>query len=501
MISPDVSDVRAIVKKRGPLGRFVSFFGVSTINLRPKFRERHPWVVAFVAIVLFTIFGFGLRRLFVRAEVGDFYPASCLGTWQSPEKAQGKPESLSGAPIDATSSALSGGTAAQIFCGSFIPQGTDETGEIKSVGLTLVWDMAGLPASVATPVATSTIEASTTDPSAFLFFFPSAHAQTVPDSDASVGTDTTPAPVAAPAPAADDSSTVILGPPLSATLTPIDENATGTASDTTGTSASSATSSLPAPAAPIPPSPLAPDDNFLLISYSTDGNTWIALQKVNADNWKNLTVSLPISRWSDLEKLQIKIEAIPTALAVMPQVFLDGMLVEAHYDVPPVFIMQDGASISNATSASQIIQVSPGVTIETPPQGPIPFVPAPTIVDLIKSSTTVSVTIQYIGDFYEGNPLYLYMYPQGTTAERNGSDAAYAFAQQPAGGPSVNPLPVGEGMLDPTTKQATIVLITDAPDGDQVPLDAMTPGTYAVDLSYFDSAQWHLIPPTTFEWP
>lgn len=486
-------------------------FGAKTVNLRPKFRVRHPLVAAGAVIILVFFAIFAARRLFVRAEVVDFYPASCLGTWQSPEKAQGTPESLaSGAPIDASSSAVWDGPSSQIFCGGFVPPDTDETGNIKSVGLTLAWNVTGLPASTESSSSSSSSTSFHYQFMPLAFLIPAAHAQDASGQDATEtdtsvaapqdAQDTTeppPAVVVVPTDAASSTPSttaeVLLGPPLSAPLAPIDT----TTISTTVQDAAQDASSTPAPLPPPPPS--LPDENFLLLSYSMDGNIWIPLQKVNPGNWQNLTVSLPITQWSDLKKIQIKIEGMPTALAVQPQVFLDGMFMEVHYDVPPVFALT-GDTNTGAPTSSQTVQISPSVTLEIPPQKPIPFVPAPTIVDVIKENARVSVVVQYVGDFYEGNPLYLFMYPQGTTAERNGAESAYTFAQQP-GQAAVNPLPVGSSMLDPTTKQATVVLVAPSPDGDQAASGDMADGSYVIDASYYDGTTWHLVSPTIFTWP
>jgi hypothetical protein len=82
----------------------------------------------------------------------------------------------------------------------------------------------------------------------------------------------------------------------------------------------------------------------LQVSYSTNGQLWIQLQKVNIDNWPNLTLAIPISNWADLQNLQIKVEAIPTTQDPIPPVYLDGMVLEANYQVT------SDESVVNATS-------------------------------------------------------------------------------------------------------------------------------------------------------
>src|SRR5258708_5049625 len=113
------------------------------------------------------------------------------------------------------------------------------------------------------------------------------------------------------------------------------------------------------------------------------------------------------------------------------------MFVEVHYDVPPVFILPgDTQSNDGNASGSRILQVGQGVSLEIPAEKPTPFVPPPNIVSVEVASDTVRVTVQYVGDFYS-NPIYMYVYPHGTTAERNGEDSAYTFAGNPTEGPSI----------------------------------------------------------------
>ena len=287
----------------------------------------------------------------------------------------------------------------------------------------------------------------------------------------------------------DASSVVVIGPPLVASLS---------SSSPTSSASSTASSSAIAPA----PEPVVPDENFLDVSYSTDGQSWISIGKVNANNWRQFTITLPISNWSDLVNLQIRVEGIPTTASVVPPIYLDGMLVEVHYDEPPALLSVMPADQSSS-SAANVIQVSPGVTV-TMPIAPTstPTVPAPTITDIAKTASHVTVTVQYVGDFYGGNPLYLFVYPAGTMANRNDADSAFTFAGTPQEGSSINAAVVTESTLDPTSKQATVTIVTPVThDDSQIATDAIVPGTYDVDVSYFDSQTWHIIPAETFTWP
>jgi hypothetical protein len=136
------------------------------------------------------------------------------------------------------------------------------------------------------------------------------------------------------------------------------------AASSTGTSSvGSATTTV---ALPLPPTP---DQNFMEVSYSVDGMTWVQLGKIDLSDWQNFTVSVPVQNWSDLQKLQIKVSDIPTTLTQLPQVFLDGMFVEAQYVVSP-----SSASSTNAVSDSVgTVSAQPPVIVSVPnSNAPIP---------------------------------------------------------------------------------------------------------------------------------
>jgi hypothetical protein len=148
-----------------------------------------------------------------------------------------------------------------------------------------------------------------------------------------------------------------MAPPVTATLT-------ATGSDVTAPpAASAATSSVPVFAPPPPP-----DDNFLKVSYSLDGQTWIDLATVNQDNWQNFTATLPVTSWDDLKKLQVRIEGIPTALTQIPKVYLDGMFVEVHYEIPPA----SPISLGGSTAATPSAATTSEVIVLPPTQQPVP---------------------------------------------------------------------------------------------------------------------------------
>jgi len=381
-----------------------------TVNLKPNVIRRYPLASA-VALVLIVLSIFGLNSIFTKAEVADFYPATCLGDWQEPSRAQGQPELLNAAFASSgfsnDNSAVYTGGNAKIYCGGFVPADFETKGTLTSVGLTLVWQIGDTPPSsgeiiVSTSTASSTttstvsstdigaptsseltpvaatsststdgalpppagsseIPASSTDAAPtssdtstssflplrgfFAFFAPRALAQ-------DVSSDTVSTPPAAPVPpsttestpsvvppsetsssasSTESSTVIILGPPIGAVL------ASTTASTTLTTETLASTSTAPTSTAALTPGPPPPDQHFLKISYSLDGQSWFLLATVGIDDWQRLTVTIPVANWQDLKRLQISIEGIPTTLQRLPKVYLDGLVVEAHYKLPPLF--------------------------------------------------------------------------------------------------------------------------------------------------------------------
>jgi hypothetical protein len=87
---------------------------------------------------------------------------------------------------------------------------------------------------------------------------------------------------------------------------------------------------------PVPPSEIAPaiveqgGNNFLVVQYTLDGNEWKVLKNVNLTNM-NEGIVLPITEWSEIGKLQVKVSRLQT-LDAPPFVYLDGMELAAQYD-------------------------------------------------------------------------------------------------------------------------------------------------------------------------
>ena len=154
----------------------------------------------------------------------------------------------------------------------------------------------------------------------------------------------------------DATQTVILGAPLIANLS----------ADTSSSAPSSpeeASASTTTTVVTVPPAP--PDENFLDVSYSVDGQTWVSVGKVNTGNWQKFTVTLPISDWTDLANLQIRVQGIPTTQDPLPPVYLGGMLMEVHYKTPANTIMPEAPSSTlpetpSTTPPVRLTLVNPG---------------------------------------------------------------------------------------------------------------------------------------------
>jgi hypothetical protein len=80
----------------------------------------------------------------------------------------------------------------------------------------------------------------------------------------------------------------------------------------------------------IPENKNFPQDAFAQVSYSFDGRTWVLLEKINQNNWKNFSAAIPVSSWDELNRLQIAIKTIPS-LDAAPKIYLDGMDARVEY--------------------------------------------------------------------------------------------------------------------------------------------------------------------------
>lgn len=390
-----------------------------TVDLHPgrfrRYRRFAPLIVGATALVAALV----AVRLFTKAEVQDFSPSLCLGTWENAAGASGAPEnfdpSLAAEGFTHENSAIYRLPESEIFCGAFLAksdEGEEAKGDITNVALTFIWrvgelpeaepvgvvktpptvpeeppaedvasedaarsDENGAPASEITPPAPpveppapepsgeaapvmpeatppaptpepappvppeSGAPSARSSPNFFSFIFSRAFAQeeaVIEQGDEPAPP--APAPVAAPPtedipqgqpgePLPQEAEPIVL-PPVTVPLEP-----------TVSTDGVDEETKESAPGAGVftPPPPPQPDENFLKVSYSVDGEAWFEIGKVNMANWHNFTARLPVSRWDELQRLQIAIEGIPTLLVPVPPVYLAGMFIEVNYTPPSLF--------------------------------------------------------------------------------------------------------------------------------------------------------------------
>lgn len=71
---------------------------------------------------------------------------------------------------------------------------------------------------------------------------------------------------------------------------------------------------------------------FLLLEYSLDGVAWNIVAEVNHNNWKDGTFDFPIdlASWDQIEKLQLRLVPQIT-FDSMPAIYLDALWIEAEY--------------------------------------------------------------------------------------------------------------------------------------------------------------------------
>lgn len=289
-------------------------------RVRSRLFRRTFNVLAFgmlVVVSLATVRALGSGRI-AHAATATYNPAFCLGGWEKPRHASGEVETGAGADPSAftvdNSAYLAPDVSSQIFCGYFPVEAHDNPP--ASATIRLVWnfvmpDTTKAPAPevpVTTPAATSSPDA-TTD------------AGPVVPMDPSPATDTTPPSAPSDAPAAAPAD-------IMPTPTPGDAptSASGSAFERLGMWIASHTSTVFADET----APTSLSDWFD-VSYSLDGVRWVSIGRVNAQNWKDFTVHIPLNSWDDLQNVQIMVAALPS-LTDRPAVYLDGMELRVEND-------------------------------------------------------------------------------------------------------------------------------------------------------------------------
>ena len=275
-----------------------------------------------------------------KGEVKDFYPSLCLGTWKNPSNAQGSPQTVDGQSFDSKNSSVFEGLG-HIFCGGFMPADYEAQGEIQTVAATFFWGFPPVPGSTQTNPDTSenfeTIIEEEKESSDSTFISPRlifAQAEGVQG-------DTSPAmnlPVVAEniEPKKEDSALPVEEDKKSDQL-PADSSPTSTEATNTPGGLDDKKPDDPKDTVIVTEKNSPPDDNFLRVSLSYDGQTWFEAGRVSLDTLPHFTINLPVKNWQELRSLQLRIEDMPSNLKEAPPVHLDGILVEVKYEIPPVY--------------------------------------------------------------------------------------------------------------------------------------------------------------------
>lgn len=291
------------------------------------------------ALVLFLITGMllGARALSkgreAHAASDVFFPTICLGGWENPKAASGEPS----VSADADPAAFSGVNAAylasdvsaQIFCGYF----PVEAGERAPLSARIAFNW-----SLSAPLAPAPFEAPQDSasapqnqeaaPASAESETPSAEQESEPATQSS----TPPAPAEPLAPSAEDEK-----PPVPAEAAPVQEVAPAPESVQ-----SFMDWLVPVAHAAEPDAPSLASSDFLEVSYSFDGVRWYSAGRVNTENWRSFSVSIPADSWENLQNVQIMVAALPS-LGERPAVYLDSVALHIENNLSFTDVVMDGA--------------------------------------------------------------------------------------------------------------------------------------------------------------
>lgn len=322
------NDVRKNIVSLRPRAVHVEFSASSVHRAYQK--HRLVFLGGSICAILFVTFG--IYRSVTWANSAVLYPSTCLGGWNNPQLAEGKPDVASAddppAFTEANSAVLPANASSDIFCGGFTGDISQEVQPTK-VTLSFSW-------------TTKVQEASSTPLAPIIF-------TDVPSGSSSTFLDSSTTPPDVPT----------------------------TASSTDGTLPDNKAPSTPAPTeapadqiAPqeVPPTPIIPsdapvsfldffipraraaDNGFLDVSYTLDGNTWQDMGTIDALHMTSASFDISVASstsWKDMANLQVRIRSI-SSLDPTPTVYLDGMMLTADYqnDSQDAKKVQDSLDIS-----------------------------------------------------------------------------------------------------------------------------------------------------------
>lgn len=326
-----------------------------------KYRRFLPYLHRLGLIVILAIVVFLTHYFFIRADIANFYPASCLGGWQNPQNAQGLPESTADSNFgqfnENNSAVYDGKSISQIFCGNF--QGKQSGRDFKSAKLKIAWNI--IPKITLQPIelqnggleenAAEILEIPPEEPVNFILATSTPFI--APESPKSIDQPASSSPSSFliksvyTAEVYDASTTVFFIDDLEnilslATSSPIavNDDATSSADKIDKREETEQNGGL---------------ENFLEIAYSFDGVEWQTLAKINQENWTNAEFELPIQNETELNMFQIRFQILPT-VNELPQIYLDGLGVEIEYEnaILNAILNQDDDEFKNLDNLPKI---------------------------------------------------------------------------------------------------------------------------------------------------
>lgn len=300
-----------------------------------------------------------------RAEKAQFYPTSCLGGWQNPQNAEGKPDLAEDAELNKfteANSAVLRNAISEIYCGGFEGKIPEETTPRRAL-LKLSWAVK-LPSEeiqinqepeinnqeLNNGEQDSEIESQESEKDEGVsennVDEPEIQSENKnnPENSPIEKTEeiqTSPEPSSDSEPGAEENIEGAEEPVsfwkklITSAFAQEDESSAQTTnntqeSDNPTTETASDSNLQSSNALEIQAPALLPENDFLEILYTLDGLIWKRLAKVNHANWRNLIIEIPNFTWEDISKVQFSLRSL-SIVDTPINIYLDGMWVEVDY--------------------------------------------------------------------------------------------------------------------------------------------------------------------------
>lgn len=303
----------------------------------------------------------------VRSAPFDFYPTTCVGTWENSTNAAGEPN-VAGEGVESftlENSAIFSGGSQQIVCSDFAGSPVDENLVITRATLALSVAVREVSSETAPTAASETTEEATPDLEIITVEEDSSNEAVVDEPvEETVVTEDTPAessasdtsssdePATNDAPASDTSAPASDAAPSGDTSTSGDAGAWGFVNVA---KAQDAETPIEEVTEVTEQEPVLVTEELARAYYSFDGVVWHLLGAITAENVNELTFELPviqpiegedpnpaaITSWADISKVQVKVEASVFTLGQQKQVYLDGMTLTARYQEDEELVIEE----------------------------------------------------------------------------------------------------------------------------------------------------------------